>query len=53
MKIDEEISYERRNSSPSLIGFISAYYLAKNGVYYSNGSANNLTHRTFEAIQYL
>ncbi|WP_394173122.1 class 1a ribonucleoside-diphosphate reductase subunit alpha [Thalassotalea litorea] len=35
------------------IGVINyAYYLAKNGVYYSNGSANNLTHRTFEAIQY-
>lgn len=35
------------------IGVINyAYYLAKNGVFYSNGSANNLTHRTFEAIQY-
>jgi len=35
------------------IGVINyAYYLAKNGVYYSNGSANNLTHRTFEAIQF-
>ena len=35
------------------IGVINyAYYLAKNGLYYSNGSANNLTHRTFEAIQY-
>ncbi|MBF4101839.1 hypothetical protein INT82_09435 [Mannheimia haemolytica] len=29
-----------------------AYYLAKNQVRYSDGSANNLTHRTFEAIQY-
>jgi ribonucleoside-diphosphate reductase alpha chain len=29
-----------------------AYYLAKNGVYYSNGSANNLVHRTMEALQY-
>ena len=29
-----------------------AYYLAKNGVRYSDGSANALTHRTFEAIQY-
>lgn len=29
-----------------------AYYLAKNGVYYSNGSANRLTHRLFEAFQY-
>ena len=35
------------------IGVINyAYYLAKNGVRYSDGSANNLTHRTFEAIQY-
>lgn len=29
-----------------------AYYLAKNGVYYSNSSANRLTHRLFEAFQY-
>jgi ribonucleoside-diphosphate reductase alpha chain len=29
-----------------------AYYLAKNGVKYSDGSANGLVHRTFEAIQY-
>jgi ribonucleoside-diphosphate reductase alpha chain len=29
-----------------------AYYLAKNGVYYSNGSANRLTHRLFEAFQF-
>jgi ribonucleoside-diphosphate reductase alpha chain len=29
-----------------------AYYLARNGVYYSNGSANNLVHRTMEALQY-
>ncbi|WP_426448268.1 class 1a ribonucleoside-diphosphate reductase subunit alpha [Siccibacter colletis] len=35
------------------IGVINyAYYLAKHGVRYSNGSANNLTHKTFEAIQY-
>ncbi|XBC39894.1 MAG: class 1a ribonucleoside-diphosphate reductase subunit alpha [Buchnera aphidicola (Chaetogeoica yunlongensis)] len=35
------------------IGVINyAYYLAKNGVKYSDGSANNLTHKTFEAIQY-
>ncbi|UAJ66292.1 class 1a ribonucleoside-diphosphate reductase subunit alpha [Candidatus Schneideria nysicola] len=35
------------------IGVINyAYYLAKNGVKYSDGSANVLTHRTFEAIQY-
>lgn len=29
-----------------------AYYLAKNKVKYSDGSANNLVHRTFEAFQY-
>lgn len=29
-----------------------AYYLAKNGVRYSDGSANGLVHHTFEAIQY-
>ena len=35
------------------IGVINyAYYLAKNGVKYSDGSALGLTHRTFEAIQY-
>ncbi|MCP1771853.1 ribonucleoside-diphosphate reductase alpha chain [Neisseria perflava] len=35
------------------IGVINyAYYLAKNGVKYSDGSANGLTHRTFEAMQY-
>lgn len=35
------------------IGVINyAYYLAKHGVKYSDGSANALTHRTFEAIQY-
>ncbi|OHP65314.1 class 1a ribonucleoside-diphosphate reductase subunit alpha [Neisseria sp. HMSC061H08] len=35
------------------IGVINyAYYLAKNGVRYSNDSALGLTHRTFEAMQY-
>ncbi|MBH0056713.1 ribonucleoside-diphosphate reductase subunit alpha [Pseudoalteromonas sp. SWXJZ94C] len=35
------------------IGVINyAYYLAKNGKRYSDGSANTLTHKTFEAIQY-
>ena len=38
---------------PVGIGVINfAYYLAKNGLKYSDGSANNLTHRTFEALQY-
>ncbi|WHP79214.1 class 1a ribonucleoside-diphosphate reductase subunit alpha [Edwardsiella anguillarum] len=40
----------RRTLGIGVINF--AYYLAKNGVRYSNGSANALTHRTFEAIQY-
>ena len=29
-----------------------AYYLAKNGAKYSNGSGNNLVHKTFEALQF-
>ena len=38
---------------PLGIGVINyAYYLAKHGVRYSDGSALRLTHRTFEAIQY-
>ncbi len=40
----------RRTLGIGVINF--AYYLAKNGVKYSDGSANGLTHRTFEAIQY-
>ena len=40
----------RRTLGIGVINF--ANYLAKNGVRYSDGSANGLTHRTFEAIQY-
>ncbi|CUX96693.1 class 1a ribonucleoside-diphosphate reductase subunit alpha [Candidatus Doolittlea endobia] len=40
----------RRTLGVGVINF--AYYLAKHGVRYSDGSANNLTHRTFEAMQY-
>lgn len=43
-------SMARRTLGIGVINF--AYYLAKNGVRYSDGSANNLVHRTFEAIQY-
>ncbi len=43
-------SLARRTLGIGVINY--AYYLAKNGLYYSNVSANNLTHRTFEAIQY-
>ncbi|WP_406662819.1 class 1a ribonucleoside-diphosphate reductase subunit alpha [Gallaecimonas sp. GXIMD1310] len=40
----------RRTLGVGVINY--AYYLAKNGVRYSDGSANGLTHRTFEAMQY-
>jgi ribonucleoside-diphosphate reductase alpha chain len=43
-------SMKRRTLGIGVINF--ANYLAKNGVKYSDGSGNNLTHRTFEAIQY-
>ena len=43
-------SMQRRTLGVGVTNF--AYYLAKNGVRYSDGSANNLTHRTFEAVQY-
>ena len=43
-------SLARRTLGIGVINY--AYYLAKNGLYYSNGSANNLTHKTFEAIQF-
>ncbi len=40
----------RRSLGIGVINF--AYYLAKNGVRYSDGSAKKLTHKTFELIQY-
>ncbi len=40
----------RRTLGIGVINF--AYYLAKHGVRYSDGSGNALTHRAFEAIQY-
>ena len=40
----------RRSLGVGVINF--AYYLAKNNVRYSDGSANELIHKTFEAIQY-
>ncbi len=43
-------SMNRRTLGVGVINY--AYYLAKNGVRYSDGSANALTHRTFEAMQY-
>ncbi|BAJ02035.1 class 1a ribonucleoside-diphosphate reductase subunit alpha [Shewanella violacea] len=43
-------SMNRRTLGIGVINF--ANYLAKEGVRYSDGSANNITHKTFEAIQY-
>ncbi|WWO97179.1 MAG: class 1a ribonucleoside-diphosphate reductase subunit alpha [Candidatus Dasytiphilus stammeri] len=40
----------RRALGVGVINF--AYYLAKHKVRYSDGTANNLTHKTFEAIQF-
>jgi len=40
----------RRTLGVGVINF--AYFLAKNGVKYSDGSANSLVHETFEAMQY-
>ncbi|MBI0164672.1 class 1a ribonucleoside-diphosphate reductase subunit alpha [Snodgrassella sp. M0351] len=50
IKAAELATMNRRTLGIGVINF--AYYLAKNGVKYSDGSAINLTHRTFEAIQY-
>ncbi len=46
----KKASLRRRTLGVGVINY--AYYLAKNGVKYSDGSANGLTHRTFEAMQY-
>lgn len=46
----EKGSMQRRTLGVAVINY--AYYLAKNGVKYSDGSALPLTHKTFEAIQY-
>lgn len=50
IKAAERGAMGRRTLGIGVINF--AYYLAKNGVRYSDGSANSLTHKTFEAIQY-
>lgn len=50
IKAAEIGSMGRRSLGIGVINY--AYYLAKHGVRYSDGSANDLTHRTFEAIQY-
>ena len=46
----EKATMNRRTLGIGIINY--AYYLAKNGTKYSDGSAIGLTHRTFEAIQY-
>ncbi|MDF7798179.1 ribonucleoside-diphosphate reductase subunit alpha [Pontiellaceae bacterium B1224] len=46
----QKASMDRRTLGIGVINY--AYYLAKNGVRYSDGSAKGLTHRTFEALQY-
>ena len=46
----QKASITRRTLGVGVINF--AYYLAKNNVKYSDGSANKLTHQTFESIQY-
>lgn len=46
----EKAGKKRRSLGVGVINY--AYYLAKNGVKYSDGSANTLTHKLFEAIQY-
>lgn len=50
VKAAKNATMNRRTLGIGVINY--AYYLAKNGVRYSDGSALNLTHKTFEAIQY-
>ncbi|WP_330148552.1 class 1a ribonucleoside-diphosphate reductase subunit alpha [Shewanella oncorhynchi] len=50
IKAAQIASMNRRTLGIGVINY--ANYLAKNGMKYSDGSANALTHRTFEAIQY-
>lgn len=50
VKAAEISTLNRRMLGVGVINF--AYYLAKNGLKYSDGSANDLTHDTFESLQY-
>ncbi len=45
-----EKNKKRRTLGVGVINY--AYFLAKNGAKYSDGSANDLTHKAFEAIQF-
>lgn len=50
VKAAENGSMRRRTLGVGVINY--AYYLAKNSVRYSDGSALGLTHQTFEALQF-
>ncbi len=50
VKAAENSSMNRRTLGVGVINY--AYFLAKNGVKYSDDNAIGLTHRTFEALQY-
>lgn len=50
VKAAKNATMKRRTLGIGVINY--AYYLAKNGVKYSDGSAIGLTHRAFEALQY-
>ncbi|MHC1671683.1 class 1a ribonucleoside-diphosphate reductase subunit alpha [Stenotrophomonas maltophilia] len=50
VQVARDASLARRSLGVGVINY--AYYLAKNGVRYSDGSALKLTHQTFEAIQF-
>ena len=50
VKAAYQATMNRRTLGIGVINY--AYYLAKNGVKYSDDSAIGLTHRTFEAMQY-
>jgi ribonucleoside-diphosphate reductase alpha chain len=50
LKAAESSSKNRRTLGIGVTNL--AYYLAKNGVKYSDGSGNELIHKTFEALQY-
>ncbi|WP_201543356.1 class 1a ribonucleoside-diphosphate reductase subunit alpha [Psychrobacter sp. H7-1] len=50
VKAAENGSMNRRTLGVGVINY--AYYLAKNGTRYSDGSSLGLTHQTFEALQY-
>ncbi|TFU99186.1 ribonucleotide-diphosphate reductase subunit alpha, partial [Bacillus stratosphericus] len=50
VKAARHATMNRRTLGIGVINY--AYYLAKNGMKYSDDSAIALTHRTFEAVQY-